>query len=311
MISIIIPLYNRPEELEELLHSLTTQTKPHEAIEVIVVEDGSTITAEQVVRQYSTAPFALRYLTQKNGGPSSARNTGARQAEGEWLLFLDSDTILPPEYLSAVTRAIRSTEADLWGGPDRGHDTFTPIQKAISYSMTAFLTTGGIRGGQKETVDRFYPRTFNMGVRKSVFDQLGGFDTSMRYGEDLDFSMRVIESGHTSALYPDCWLYHKRRSTFAAFFSQVRHSGRARWTLRAKHPGTLKVVHALPSLFVLGCLGSLAVGLVQLPLLYALLILGDALLKGYTPRESVYCVVAAFVQHFGYGIGFIEEPFRK
>lgn len=311
MISLIIPLYNRPEELRELLESVATQSGPHDPVEVIVVEDGSTVTAEPVIRDYRSAPFALRYVTQPNGGPSSARNTGAAHAQGEWLLFLDSDTILPPDYLQKVSNAIRHQSLDLWGGPDRGHDSFTPVQKGISYSMTAFLTTGGIRGGSESGGDRFYPRTFNMGVRKSVLDRLGGFDTAMRYGEDLDFSMRALEAGYRSALLPECWVYHKRRSTFGAFFQQVRHSGKARWALRTKHPGTLKAVHTLPSLFVIGCIFCLLTGLIQLPLLYAIVVFVDAALKGYTLHESAHCVAAAFVQHFGYGIGFIEGAIQK
>lgn len=311
MISIIIPLYNRPDELRELLDSLLLQEVPYDPVEVIVVEDGSTITAEQVVEQYRTASFPIHYLAQENSGPSGARNYGASRAEGEWLIFLDSDTILPPGYLREVSAELREQKADLWGGPDRGHDSFTPTQKGISYSMTALLTTGGIRGSSKQMSDRFYPRTFNMGVRKEAFDRVGGFDTTMRYGEDLDFSMRVIEAGYRSALFADCWLYHKRRTSFGQFFRQVRHSGKARWALQKKHPGTLKAVHFLPTFFVLGCFFCVAFGLIQLPLLYAVLIFVDAAFKGYSLHEALHCVAAAFVQHFGYGIGFIEGAFAS
>ena len=313
MISFVIPIYNRPEELGELLASFLRLQAPGDALsyEIIIVEDGSEIPSREVVEKYRPT-LPVTYLTQSNTGPSGARNHGASAARGEWFLFLDSDTILPEGYLRALLPPVSDPSIGLFGGPDREHPDFTPIQKGISYSMTALLTTGGIRGG-KGSVDRFYPRSFNMGIRRELFRQLGGFDLSMRYGEDLDLSMRAIERGAESRLASDAWLYHKRRTDFKAFFRQVSHSGEARWALERKHPGTMKVVHWFPAAFtVFFALAFIRPYSQAFFLLYALCILLDALVGyRYTFVESVNAVVASFVQHIGYGHGFLKGLFRR
>ena len=189
--SIIIPVYNRPDEVDDLLYSLTLQTYTN--FEVLIIEDGSTVPCETVVQRYEKK-LKIRYFVIPNGGPSGARNYGARISEGEYLLILDSDCILPETYLEAVERSLNETEADAFGGPDCAHPSFNAIQKAISYAMTSFFTTGGIRGGKKK-LDQFYPRSFNMGIRRDVFIKLDGFDTSMRYGEDCSRRHTFIISG--------------------------------------------------------------------------------------------------------------------
>lgn len=310
-VSFVIPLYNRPEEISELLASFQRVRSPKEpfSYEIIIVEDGSSVTSLSVIEPYQGL-LPLHYFTQSNTGPSGARNHGALEAKGEWLMFLDSDTLLPEGYFEALMPVIRDTGTDLFGGSDKEHNDFTPIQKGISYSMTSFLTTGGIRGGGKKgnSVDVFYPRTFNMGIRRDLFNSLSGFDTSMRYGEDLDLSMRAIESGARSVLIPGAWLYHKRRTDYSAFFRQVAHSGEARWSLERKHPGTMKPVHALPALFSLGLVLVILVPIFSFPyVIYGLLILMDAIASyGYSFSEALHAVVASFVQHLGYGYGFIR-----
>lgn len=314
MVSFIIPIYNRPEELDDLLRSFTKQAPSTLPYEIIIVEDGSTETSATVCDRYADR-LDLHYLTQENTGPSGARNHGAEVARGKVLLFLDSDTELPEEYLRRLETNLRERPADLFGGPDAAREDYTVIQQAISYAMTSFFTTGGIRGGQrKEAMDRFYPRTFNMGVTREAFRTVGGFRRDLRYGEDVDFSMRVVEAGYRSALYNDLYLYHKRRATYGQFFRQVRHSGRARITLGELHPGSTKLVHWLPALFVLGnfiCLLMAWSGALVFPLLYALLILFDVYGRGASLELAVNCVAAAYVQLFGYGIGFCEGLLDK
>lgn len=306
--SIIIPVYNRPDEVDDLLYSLTLQTYTN--FEVLIIEDGSTVPCETVVQRYEEK-LKIRYFVIPNGGPSGARNYGARISEGEYLLILDSDCILPETYLEAVERSLNETKADAFGGPDCAHPSFNAIQKAISYAMTSFFTTGGIRGGKKK-LDQFYPRSFNMGIRRDVFIKLDGFDTSMRYGEDIDFSTRIIQGGYTTRLFPEAYVYHKRRTRLIQFFRQVEHSGEARIALTQKYPSTLKIVHCLPAVFVMGVLGLCLLGIL-FPWLYLLLLLYVLLLfidATYQYKGNIWIgmlsVAAAFTQLFGYGTGFIR-----
>ena len=247
--SIIIPVYNRPDEADELLNSLTRQTLKD--FEVVIVEDGSTLPCKDVAEKYADK-LDIQYLTKQNGGPGPARNYGVEHSKGEYVLILDSDCVLPEGYISAVDRELAANPCDAFGGPDAAHDSFTPIQKAISYSMTSFFTTGGIRGGKKKgALDKFYPRSFNMGIRRNVYLKLKGF-SKMRFGEDIDFSCRIVEAAYTTRLFPDAWVWHKRRTDMDKFFKQVFNSGIARINLEKRHPGTLKLVHALPMLFTVG-----------------------------------------------------------
>ncbi|MBR5929929.1 MAG: glycosyltransferase, partial [Prevotella sp.] len=229
--SIIVPVYNRPDEVDELLQSLCGQT--FKDFEVLIVEDGSVKPCKDVCDKYANI-LDLHYYAKENSGPGQSRNYGAERAQGEWLIILDSDVVLPNGYLEAVEKTIncqRSTVNSFaaFGGPDAAHPSFTPIQKAISYSMTSFFTTGGIRGGKKK-LDKFYPRSFNMGIRRDVYQQLGGF-SKMRFGEDIDFSYRIVEAGHQTMLIPEAWVWHKRRTDLKKFFRQVFNSGIARINL--------------------------------------------------------------------------------
>lgn len=302
--SIIVPVYNRPDEVDELLESLTRQRFTD--FEVIVVEDGSALPCRDVVQRYAFR-LAVRYYDKPNSGPGQTRNYGAAHSAGEYLIILDSDVILPEEYLEAVEQELSRQPADAFGGPDRAHPSFKDIQKAINYSMTSFFTTGGIRGGKKK-MDRFYPRSFNMGVRRSVYEALGGF-SDMRFGEDIDFSIRIFRAGYACRLFPEAWVYHKRRTDLKKFFKQVHNSGIARIHLYKKYPDSLKPVHLLPALFTLGVAillcGALFCGYSLLPLLfYAAAVCIDAALRNRSLRIGVYSVAAAFVQLIGYGTGF-------
>ncbi len=305
--AIIIPVYNRPDEVRELLDSLLTQT--HRDFEVVVVEDGSAVPCEAVVRQYE-GKLPVRYFAKANSGPGQTRNYGVEHTEAEYVLILDSDVVLPPAYIEEIDRELAEAPADAFGGPDRAHSGFTPLQKAINYAMTSLFTTGGIRGGKKQ-LDKFYPRSFNMGIRRDVYCKLGGF-SPMRFGEDIDFSTRIIRSGYRCRLFPKAWVWHKRRTDLRKFFKQVHNSGIARINLTLRHPGTLRLVHALPAIFTVGVavllLASLICPWALLPLLaLSLLFFFDAWRSEGSAWVGVLAVAASFVQLLGYGTGFIRS----
>lgn len=302
--SFIIPVYNRPDEVDELLQSLVQQTL--QDFEILIVEDGSSVTCRDIVSKYQST-LSVQYFFKENSGPGQTRNYGAERSRGDYLIILDSDCILPPGYLNEVEKELSASPADAFGGPDRAHPSFTPIQKAINYSMTSFFTTGGIRGGKKK-MDKFYPRSFNMGIRREVYQQLGGF-SKMRFGEDIDFSIRIFQGGYRCRLFPQAWVYHKRRTDLKKFFKQVHNSGIARINLYKKYPESLKLVHTLPGIFTLGVafllLSSLFCSYSLLPLgLYALLVGTDSALQNHSFRIGLYSIAASYIQLLGYGTGF-------
>ena len=295
--SIIVPVYNRPDEVDELLESLCSQTLKD--FEVVIVEDGSQKPCKDVCDKYAGI-LDLHYYYKDNSGPGQSRNYGVERATGTYAIVLDSDVVLPVGFLQAVEDELQHTPAEAWGGPDAAHPSFTPVQKAISYSMTSFFTTGGIRGG-KAKLDKFYPRSFNMGIRRDVYQQLGGF-SKMRFGEDIDFSYRIVEAGYKPRLFPDAWVWHTRRTD----------------------PGTMKLVHLLPTVFTLGVIGLIICFLLALccwpciswlfltPLLaYSLLIFTDSSLKNKSLWVGLLSIPATFVQLMGYGLGFIESWWKR
>lgn len=341
----IIPVYNRPDEVDELLESLLKQR--YKDFEVVVVEDGSSLPCADVVARY-TGKLDVHYYIKENSGPGQSRNYGAERSRGEYLLVLDSDCVLPAGYLEAVEAELRRDPCDAFGGPDRAHESFTPVQKAINYSMTSFFTTGGIRGGKKK-MDKFYPRSFNMGIRSEVYRRLGGF-SRMRFGEDIDFSIRIFQAGCSCRLFPEAWVWHKRRTDLKKFFKQVHNSGIARINLYKKYPDSLKLVHLLPMVFtvgvgvlllllLIGWLGSvwifqmehgypyapeagwLAVykplfaalaGWPLLPLLlFSALIFADAARQNRSVRIGALAVGASFIQLTGYGTGFLRAWWQR
>ena len=309
--SIIVPVYNRPDEVDELLQSLCEQTVKD--FEVLIIEDGSVKPCKDVCDKYASI-LDLHYYAKENSGPGQSRNYGAERANGEYVIILDSDVVLPAGYLQAVEDELKQNPCEAFGGPDATHPSFTPIQKAISYSMTSFFTTGGIRGG-KAKLDKFYPRSFNMGIRRDVYLQLSGF-TKMRFGEDIDFSYRIVEAGFMPRLFPEAWVWHKRRTDFRKFFRQVYNSGIARINLEKRHPGTMKLVHLLPTVFTLGVIGLLLITLFWplacVPIiLYSLLLCIDSSIKNKSLWVGLLSIPAAFVQLMGYGFGFIESWWKR
>ena len=241
-------------------------------------------------------------------------HNGAERGHGEYLIILGSDCILPEGYLAAVESELQRQKADAFGGPDRAHDSFTNIQKAINYAMTSFFTTGGIRGGKKK-MDKFYPRSFNMGVRAEVYKALGGF-SKMRFGEDIDFSIRIFQGGYACRLFPEAWVWHKRRTDLKKFFKQVHNSGIARINLYKKYPESLKVVHLLPALFTIGIVFLLLCSLVcswslSLLLLFALIICVDSTLRNKSFKIGLLSILASFIQLIGYGTGFLRAWWKR
>jgi glycosyltransferase, group 2 family len=326
--SIIVPVFNRPDEVDELLESLLSQEEKD--FEVIIVEDGSQVPCKKVCDKYADR-LDLHYYYKENSGPGQSRNYGAERAKGDYLLILDSDVVLPKGYIRAVSEELNREPADAFGGPDCAHDSFTDTQKAISYSMTSFFTTGGIRGGKKK-LDKFYPRSFNMGIRRDVYQELGGF-SKMRFGEDIDFSIRIFKAGKRCRLFPEAWVWHKRRTDFRKFWKQVYNSGIARINLYKKYPDSLKLVHLLPMVFTVGtaCLlllilsglfllcipilniiGSLLVMIGLMPLLlYSIIICVDSTMQNNSLKIGLLSIAAAFIQLTGYGCGFISAWWKR
>ena len=312
--SVIVPVYNRPDEVDELLESLCSQTLKD--FEVVIVEDGSKITCKDVCDKYANI-LDLQYYYKENSGPGQSRNYGVEHAKGDYVLIVDSDAVAPAGYLQAIDDELRRQPSDAWGGPDAAHDSFTDVQKAISYAMTSFFTTGGIRGGKKQ-LDKFYPRSFNLGIRREAYLALGGFSKTRfskmsLYGEDIDFSIRIYKAGYSCRLFPEAWVWHKRRTDFRKFWRQVYNSGYARINLWRMYPEALKPVHALPSLFTIGVAGLVVLapftcGLsLVLLLLYALLILLDSSIQSKSLKVGFLAIAAVFVQLIGYGVGFLES----
>ena len=309
--SIIIPVYNRPQEVDELLESLCAQTLKD--FEVVVVEDGSKEKCDLVCEKYKDR-LNLNYYFKTNSGPGPSRNYGAERSHGDYLIILDSDVIVPENYLEIIKEELDREPCDAFGGPDNAHPSFTPIQKAINYAMTSFFTTGGIRGGKRK-MDKFYPRSFNLGIKKSVYEALEGF-APMRYGEDIDLSTRIFKNGYSCRLFPEAFVYHKRRVKFSSFFRQVKHSGEARVILKNKYPETFKLVHLLPAAFVVGNLLLVMLGIFHhwlwfIPIvLYIVMVFVDSLVKNKELKVAILSVPAAYCQLFGYGLGFLGAAWK-
>ena len=308
--SIIVPVYNRPGEVKELLESLSAQTvKP---FELLIIEDGSKERCDHLLDHYRSF-FTINYYYKPNSGRSDTRNYGMERANGDYLLFFDSDVILPPFYFEKLEEAMKSDYCDCFGGPDAADSSFSNMQKAVNHSMTGFWTTGGIRGG-KAVMEKFCPRTFNMGLSKEVYDKVGGFEDMM--GEDIDLSLRIRKAGFSIRLIREVFVYHKRRVDLSRFFKQVNNFGQARIWLHIKHPGSLKLVHTLPALMlifaILLLVASLfAPALLLLPVAYLMLIFLDSLFKNKSVNVAFLSIITAVVQITGYATGFLKAFWYK
>jgi len=313
--SVVIPVYNRPDEVNELLESLTHQT--YSNFEVLIIEDGSTKKCDGVVERYADN-LNITYYFKPNSGQGFSRNFGFEKANGDFYVVFDSDCLIPSNYFETVDDYVQEHELDAWGGPDRAHDSFTTIQKAISYSMTSVFTTGGIRGNKK-SLGEFHPRSFNMGISKEVFEKTKGYKIT-RMGEDIEFSIRVIEAGFKTGLIEEAFVYHKRRTSLSQFYNQLHFFGRARINVSRFYPNEIKAVHLFPALFTLGfvCLWFVPLfsfflfrlGLSLVGLYYALIFL-DAAAKSKSFNVAAVSIATSFTQLFAYGVGFLTEGWRK
>jgi glycosyltransferase involved in cell wall biosynthesis len=313
LFSVIVPVYNRIDEVHDLLESLTQQT--YNDFEIILVEDGSTMPCENEAKIYQDKGLNVKYYYKDNEGRSIARNFGIERSSGQWLIFFDSDCVIPQDYFKTVQAYLEShKDIDCFGGPDAAHDSFSDTQKAINYTMTSFLTTGGIRGG-KVHLEKFVPRTFNMGFRKTVYDKVGGFREM--FSEDIDMSTRIRQAGFNICLIHDAAVWHKRRIDFKKFMRQVYVFGMSRITLRLLYPDSLKLVHALPALAVITgvtliLLGVLCSWLWLLPIiLYFIALFIGALYATRSVKIASQAIPAAVIQLGGYGIGFIKAYITK
>ena len=308
--SVIVPVYNRIDEVDALLQSLLNQSNHN--FEVIIVEDGSSEPCRDVCTKYASEGLNVKYYFKENEGRSIARNYGMERASGSYLIFFDSDCVIPPDYFENVTKSLAEKQLDCYGGPDAAHESFSDLQKAINFAMTSFLTTGGIRG-VIHSLEKFTPRTFNMGFSSEVYRHVGGFREM--FSEDIDMSTRIKNAGYSIGLLVDSPVWHKRRLNLKKFFRQVHIFGMSRITLHFLYPGSLKPVHALPALAVIFAVLFIILALTVspwwlLPLaVYALALLISAYLKTRSFKVAVLSLPAAVVQIVGYGTGFIRAFF--
>ena len=309
--SIIIPVYNRPDEVDELLESLTLQT--YKNFEVIIVEDGSAEKCDKVVEKY-VHELNISYCYKENAGQGFARNYGYERAKGEYFIVFDSDCIIPEDYLETVESSLNHYYLDAYGGPDKAHHSFSPIQKAINFSMTSALTTGGIRN-KKKAIGGFSPKSFNMGISRAVFDATGGYIIPFK-GEDIEFSTRIQKMGFKTGLIEDAFVYHKRRTSWFKFFKQLHFFGTARINIARFFPDQLKLVHFFPAIFTLGFImtilswffyPSIAKVLTASYATYFLVLFIDALLSTRSLRISILGIWAGFLQLTAYGTGLLQE----
>jgi len=308
--SVIIPVYNRPNELDELLNSLVQQSKKY--FEVIIVEDGSQITSRSVYEKYTTL-LDLQYIYKANSGPGPSRNAGFERASGQYFVVFDSDCILPANYFESVDTAMSIEQFDAWGGPDKGHPKFTSRQQAMCCTMSMFLTTGGIRG--KQNVTEFQPRSFNMGFHRNVFEVTKGFNFD-RQAEDIELSIRIKQAGFKIKLIPEAFVFHKRRETWSEFFRQVHGFGRGRVKVGRVHPNEIKLTHWMPTIFLIAFLSLIPLIIINIWLgrILALLIIMyfvAVFFEGYVTTRSFkiawHCIASTFIQLTGYGLGFLRE----
>ncbi|MCB4809304.1 glycosyltransferase [Tamlana sp. 62-3] len=307
--SFIIPVYNRPDETLELLQSFTT-LQGNTNFEIVIVEDGSTITSKRIVEEFDTK-LNVKYFFKENTGPGDSRNYGMQNASGNYFIILDSDCVLPPNYLNEVTQSLNLNYADCFGGPDAAQSSFSNLQKAINFAMTSFITTGGIRGS-KNSVNEFQPRSFNMGISKKAFLASKGFG-KIHPGEDPDLTIRLWQLGFKTKLIPEAFVYHKRRISWRKFYNQVHKFGLVRPILNVWHPSTKKITYWFPTVFSLGLIVSVILFFIGVNwvfygfVLYFLLAFLLAVISTKSITVSLLAMVAILYQFFGYGLGFFKS----
>ena len=313
--SVIVPVFNRPQEVQELLESLVRQSVKD--FEVIIVEDGSQTPCEKIVDQFRDR-LRIQYIYKPNSGPGPSRNMGYSHANGSYFVVFDSDCILPPTYFESVEEGLTEFDLDAWGGPDQAHEGFTLVQRAMGYTMSSVLTTGGIRGG-KRRLGWYQPRSFNMGISRKVFEATGGFKFD-RFAEDIEFSIRIRNAGFRLGLIEKAFVYHKRRTTFSEFYTQVSNFGKGRAMIGKVYPAEVKLTHWFPSLFSLATIATMLLlfidtrlflaGLIAI-LLYLFIIFIHSCVVNKNFLVALFSIPAALLQFFGYGFGFLQERLKS
>ena len=313
--SFIVPVFNRPDELRDLLESFLHLNNPDDvAYEIIIADDGSEPPLKEVAEAYS-GTLPVRYFYKKNSGPGDTRNRAMQQAEGEYFIILDSDILLPEDYLTNLVAALKKhPEADLAGGPDDAAASFSPFQKAVNLVMTSFLTTGGIRG-HKKNVQKYVPRSFNMIVRREVFERTGGFG-NIHPGEDPEWVYKSLGAGFRTVFFPDVKVFHKRRIDFGKFALQMKKFGITRYILNLRYPGFDSMVYRFPVLISLGWFLALPLFLLGFPwLLYAVLlhfamIFVEFLFRSRSLRIALTALLVFVVQMAAYAYGYLLAFYR-
>ena len=308
-ISFIIPIYNRPNEAKELLESFEALEGGSE-FEIVIVEDGSTNTSKEVIDAFKDK-LNISYFFKNNTGPGDSRNYGMYHAKGSYFIILDSDCVLPQDYLTIVLDNLNNSYIDCFGGPDAAHSSFSNIQKAINFAMTSFISTGGIRG-KKNSVNTFEPRSFNMGISRAAFLATGGFGR-IHPGEDPDLSIRLTKLGFKTMLIPEAYVYHKRRISWLKFYKQVYKFGSVRPILNQWHPETKKITYWFPTLFILAFITAIVLSLfsftilLKLVALYFVMTFLLAIVSTKSLLVGIYALFAILIQFFGYGYGFVKS----
>jgi glycosyltransferase involved in cell wall biosynthesis len=321
--SVIVPSFNRADEIADLIDSVRQLSFDHNRFELIIVDDGSTDGTLQLLSDLKTKPGALlNFHTQRNQGPGAARNTGMSKAGGDFFIFIDSDCTVPPTWLAEIDRALQESQADAFGGPDTYAENFPALLKAINYTMTSFITTGGLRGKKGKKLAKFYPRSFNMGLSRSLQEKIGGFG-SLRHGQDIEFSHRIIQSGAKVIFIATAPVFHKRRTNIRRFYKQVFNWGVARINLYMIDRRMLEPLHTLPAavtglaliIIILAFFTEPARAMLVIGLVIAALILLvsmiDALRLYRQIKPALLLPLIMPAQIFGYGLGFIFNYLRR
>jgi len=321
--SIIIPSFNRVDEITALLVSMEELRFPRSQFELIIADDGSTDETLHFIKSYSSASgLNLILVSQSNQGPGAARNLGVAAASGDFFIFIDSDVTVPGHWLEEISKQLQLEGGQAFGGPDTYRDDFPALLKAINHSMNSFLTTGGLRGKKGKSLARYYPRSFNMGLSRALWEKTGGF-SKLRHGQDIEFSHRLHQAGAKILFIPKAFVFHKRRTSLKKFFKQVFNWGVARINLYKMNPSMLEPLHALPAVasagyLLLSLMAFFHPVLKQIWLVFSafglLLLLfssAQALRQYRSIAVALYVPLVIPIQIFGYGIGFIYNFIRR
>lgn len=222
IISIVIPTYNRPQRLRYCLDALLNIEYPRDRFEVVVVDDGSKVALEPIVRPFHEV-LQVTLLRQDNAGPASARNAGARQAQGSYLAFTDDDCLPAPDWLTQIAAQLTAHPEAMVGGlpvnalPKNLYSTAS--QELIDY-LYQYYNLSSERA-------KFFASN-NIAMGRELFLAVGGFDTSFpkAAAEDREFCDRWQQLGYAMVYAPEVTVYHAHSLTLKSFWRQHFYYGR-------------------------------------------------------------------------------------